>query len=83
VNRQIRITPLVFGLAFIVIGLVALTGTDNDIDVDTAWLWVAGFTAVGTAGLVSVIAAIVQRARGDLRGDGEDAARMASSTSDS
>jgi len=65
VDRQVRIAPLVFGLAFIAIGLVALASGGNDIDVDTAWLWVAGFAAIGLAGLVSVITAIVRRGRAE------------------
>lgn len=60
-NRKIRTTPLLFGLAFVAIGVVALTGGGHDVDVDTAWLWVAGFAAIGVAGLVSAVSAIVRR----------------------
>ncbi len=60
-NRPIRIAPLLFGLAFIAIGVVGLTGGGDDVDVDTAWLWVAGFAAIGIAGLASVVAALFRR----------------------
>ena len=60
-DSQIRIAPLVFGMAFIAIGVIALTGTGNDVDIDTAWLWVTGFATIGLAGLISVIGAIIQR----------------------
>lgn len=51
-DRQVRLTPLVFGVAFVAIGAVHLTGALVD---DTTWTWVLGLAALATAGLVSAI----------------------------
>jgi hypothetical protein len=51
-DRSVRITPLVFGVAFVAIGAVHLTGALVD---DTTWIWVLGLAALAIAGLVSAV----------------------------
>ncbi|MFN3219745.1 MAG: hypothetical protein ACE367_24935 [Acidimicrobiales bacterium] len=53
-GRKVHITPLVFGVAFVTIGAVHLTGALVD---DTTWVWVLGLAALAIAGLVSAIRA--------------------------
>ena len=53
-TRRVRMTPLVFGVAFVAIGVVHLTGALVD---DATWAWVLGLTALAVAGLVSAIRA--------------------------
>jgi dipeptide/tripeptide permease len=50
--RQVRLTQLVFGVAFVAIGAVHLTGALVD---DTTWVWVFGLAALAVAGLISAI----------------------------
>ena len=49
-GRNVRVTPLVFGVAFVAIGIVHLTGA---LVADTTWIWVLGLAALALAGLVS------------------------------
>jgi hypothetical protein len=51
-DRRVRVTPLVFGVAFVAIGAAHLTGALVD---DTTWVWVLGLVALAIAGLVSAI----------------------------
>lgn len=51
-DQRVRVTPLVFGVAFVAIGAVHLTGALVD---DTIWVWVLGLVALAIAGLVSAI----------------------------
>jgi hypothetical protein len=53
-DRQVRVAPLVFGVAFVAIGAVHLTGALVD---DTTWIWVLGLAALAIAGMVSAIRA--------------------------
>ncbi len=51
-DRRIRVTPLVFGLAFAAIGITYLAGAVVD---DATWIWVVGLTALAVAGIASAI----------------------------
>jgi hypothetical protein len=51
-DREVRLTPLVFGVAFVAIGVIHLTGALVD---DTTWVWVIGLTALAVAGLISAV----------------------------
>lgn len=51
-DRPVRLTPLVFGVAFVAIGAVHLSGALVD---DTTWIWVLGLAVLAAAGLVSAI----------------------------
>lgn len=54
---RLRITPLVFGLAFIALGILGLGG---DLDGETSWFWVALLAAAGIAGLALVARTLVE-----------------------
>lgn len=55
----LRVTPLVFGLAFIALGILGLGGR---LDGETSWFWVALLAAAGIAGLALVARTLADRA---------------------
>lgn len=55
---RLRVTPLVFGLAFIALGILGLGGS---LDGETSWFWVALLAAAGIAGLALVARTMVER----------------------
>ena len=55
----LRVTPLVFGLAFIALGILGLGGR---LDGETSWFWVALLAAAGIAGLALVDRTLADRA---------------------
>ena len=55
---RLRPTPLVFGLAFIALGILGLGGR---LDGETSWFWVALFAAGGIAGLAIVARSLADR----------------------
>ena len=55
----LRVTPLVFGLAFIALGIIGLGGR---LDGETSWFWVALLAAAGIAGLALVARTLADRA---------------------
>ncbi len=52
----LRPTPLIFGIAFLTLGIL---GLDGGADGETTWLWVTLLTAAGLAGLVVAIRAVM------------------------
>lgn len=54
----LRVTPLVFGLAFIALGILGLGGR---LDGETSWFWVSLLAAGGIAGLAIVTRTVVDR----------------------
>lgn len=48
----VRLTPLVFGLAFCAIGVTALVVDVDRIDIGLAWLWALALAVLGVGGLV-------------------------------
>ena len=55
----LRVTPLVFGLAFIALGILGLGGR---LDGETSWFWVALLAAAGIAGHALVARTLADRA---------------------
>lgn len=53
----LRPTPLVFGIAFLALGVAGLGG---GADGETAWLWVVLLTAAGIAGLTAAVRAMAR-----------------------
>lgn len=63
---RLRVAPLVFGLAFIALGVLGLGGR---LDGEISWFWVALLAASGTAGLAVVARTLGGRVdRGDATG---------------
>lgn len=55
---RVRPTPLIFGIAFIALGILGLGG---GLDGETSWFWVALLTAGGIAGLAIVARTMTDR----------------------
>lgn len=55
---RLRVAPLVFGLAFIALGILGLGGR---LEGETSWFWVALLAAGGIAGLALVARTLVDR----------------------
>ena len=61
----VRTMPLVFGIAFVAVGISALVGVAADLDVESGWIWAVALAAVGVALIASAIARVVRRGRPD------------------
>lgn len=57
-RQRLRVAPLVFGLAFIALGVLGLGGT---LDRELTWAWVALLAAAGIAGMAAVVRTLLGR----------------------
>lgn len=60
---RIRIGSLIFGIAFVVLGIAALA----DSEADPAVVWVGLFAALGVAGVAATVRSIIERRADDPR----------------